>query len=451
MKRLIIIALAISIYSSLPAQKKVNASIQQTTSTIGKYPIVDTGQKECFDNKTVIEAPAKGSVFYGQDAQFKRNEPSYSDNGNGTITDQVTGLMWQKGFDVLNYTEALEKLKNFKLAGYNDWRLPTIKEAYSLMLFSGIDVSGEDLFSLNPKNSAPFIDTLYFDFKYASNGNRSIDVQMLTSTFYNGLTMDGQQTVFGLNITDGRIKGYPLVMPVHPEGTKMGNRQQMPPPGVQNGMPPGQPPVAGKKSQRNAVGKKLFTVRFVRGNAEYGKNNFKDNLDNTITDRATNLMWSKEDSKKAMNWEEALAFARQKNNETYLGYSDWRLPNAKELQSIVDYSRSVQKTNSAAIDPLFMTTEIKNEMGQKDFPWFWTSTTHKGAFNDAAVYICFGSGLGYMPSPMDETTKLMDVHGAGSQRSDPKSGDPKMFSKGRGPQGDVIRISNYVRLVRDLH
>ena len=42
----------------------------------------------------------------------------------------------------------------------------------------------------------------------------------------------------------------------------------------------------------------------------------------------------------------------------------------------------------------------------------------------------------------------VDVHGAGSQRSDPKVGDPSAFPHGRGPQGDVIRIFNYVRLVR---
>jgi hypothetical protein len=44
---------------------------------------------------------------------------------------------------------------------------------------------------------------------------------------------------------------------------------------------------------------------------------------------------------------------------------------------------------------------------------------------------------------------LLDVHGAGAQRSDPKSGDAADFPNGRGPQGDVIRIDNYVRLVRD--
>ncbi|MFI3281819.1 MAG: hypothetical protein R3Y44_07615, partial [Rikenellaceae bacterium] len=44
----------------------------------------------------------------------------------------------------------------------------------------------------------------------------------------------------------------------------------------------------------------------------------------------------------------------------------------------------------------------------------------------------------------------IDVHGAGSQRSDPKSGDASIYASGNGPQGDAIRINNYVRLVRDL-
>jgi len=38
----------------------------------------------------------------------------------------------------------------------------------------------------------------------------------------------------------------------------------------------------------------------------------------------------------------------------------------------------------------------------------------------------------------------MDVHGAGAQRSDPKTGRPTS----RGPQGDMIRVNNYVRCVR---
>ena len=51
-----------------------------------------------------------------------------------------------------------------------------------------------------------------------------------------------------------------------------------------------------------------------------------------------------------MNWEQALAYA---NNMKLAGFDDWRLPNAKELQYIVDYSRSPDTTHSAAIDPIF--------------------------------------------------------------------------------------------------
>lgn len=43
----------------------------------------------------------------------------------------------------------------------------------------------------------------------------------------------------------------------------------------------------------------------------------------------------------------------------------------------------------------------------------------------------------------------MDVHGAGAQRSDLKVGNPDDYPYGFGPQGDVIRIYNYVRLVRN--
>jgi len=78
---------------------------------------------------------------------------------------------------------------------------------------------------------------------------------------------------------------------------------------------------------------------------------------------------------------------------------------------------------------------VVNEAGQLDFPTFWTSTTHaRGGPQTgfAAVYVAW-----------------MDVHGAGAQRSDPKAGSASEYPQGRGPQGDAIRIDNYVRLVRD--
>jgi len=64
------------------------------------YPIVDTDQQLFYDTLNEITAPAPGDVFYGQDANYTGNQPSYQDNGDGTVSDLVTGLMWSKSPDM---------------------------------------------------------------------------------------------------------------------------------------------------------------------------------------------------------------------------------------------------------------------------------------------------------------------------------------------------------------
>jgi len=381
------------------------------------YPIVDTKQVICYDTLQVISAPETGEPFFGQDAQFAGYQPQYQDNGNGTVTDLVTGLMWQQNLldEKLTFDEAVAGAATFNLAGYTDWRLPTIKELYSLIMFDGTDPSGPD-----PENPVPFINTDIFEFEYGDTlaGERLIDAQYWSSTEYVGTTMNGDATAFGVNFADGRIKGYPAE-PVGPPGQQF-----------------------------------LMTafVKYVRGGNNYGVNDFTDNNDGTVTDSATGLMWCKDDSGEGLNWQDALAYVQQKNQENHLGHSDWRLPNAKEMQSILDYSRSPQTSNSAAIDPVFNISEIIDESGELNYPFFWTGTTHASSNGNAGfgVYVCFGEALGFMEMPPGSGNYyLVDVHGAGAQRSDPKSGNPDSFPFGHGPQGDVVRIFNFVRLVRD--
>lgn len=164
----------------------------------------------------------------------------------------------------------------------------------------------------------------------------------------------------------------------------------------------------------------------------------------------TGSMWQKGDSGKGMDWELALAYA---DHLTLAGHHDWRLPNAKELQSLVDYSRSPTATGPGrrgpAIAPVFSTSRLEDD----DWPFFWSSTTHLDGPPDragnAAVYVAFGRATGWMQFPPGRGEhRLLDVHGAGAQRSDPKAGDPAVFPYGRGPQGDTIRIDNFVRCVR---
>lgn len=365
------------------------------------YRIVDTGVKDCYNNTSVIPAPKKGEAFYGQDGQYQINVPSYTDNGDGTITDNVTGLMWQKEMSKkMSLAEASQKVKVFELAGHKDWRVPTIKELYSLIQFTG-RAQGQKAIDL-------FIDKRYFNQPLGdtSSGEREIDAQTWGSTEYVGKTMVTGETVFGVNFVDGRIKGYPRYNPVTREPNRM-------------------------------------YFRFVRGNIAYGKNNFIDNANSTITDAATGLMWQRADSGKGMDWESALKYAE---GLKLGGYDDWRLPNAKELQSIVDYTRSVQTTGSAAISSVFETTEINDPKGRKQYPYFWTSTTHLDGPNPftSAVYIAFGEAQGKMRD------QVMDVHGAGAQRSDPKTGNKNDYPQYFGPQGDVRYVFNFVRCARTV-
>ncbi len=375
----------------------------------------DTGQSRCYDSGgSLTPCPSAGARFYGQDAQYQGHGPSYTDHGDGSVSDNVTGLMWQQSSDrnedgeinasdKLGYANALNYCDNLNLAGHDDWWLPTIKQMYSLIDFDGKDISGDS------SELVPFLDTEYFAFGYGdtSAGERLIDAQFATSTRYNATTMGGAETLFGVNLADGRIKGYPISS--HGQD-------------------------------------KLFYLMCARGNREYGQNRFTDNGDGSVTDSAAGLTWAQDDSGMAMNWEDALAWAQQQNALNYLGHDDWRLPNAKELQSLVDYTRSPDATDSPAIDPLFNATPIINEAGQTDYPFYWTATTHLSVgpvSGGNAVYISFGRATGYMNGAW------IDVHGAGAQRSDPKDGARDDYPRAHGPQGDAQRVFNYVRLVRD--
>ncbi|MFG0252876.1 MAG: DUF1566 domain-containing protein, partial [Phycisphaerales bacterium JB038] len=214
---------------------------------LGAYLIVDTAQEVCYDDYAPIAAPAPGAPFYGQDAQIDGHQPSYVTSGDGlTVYDNVTGLTWMRDADLDGDgdIDAADKrtfgqapavaaaLNAISYGGYDDWRVPSIKELYSLMDFRGTDPMSDD-----PAGVVPFIDTDYFLFAYGDTaaGERLIDSQWVTTTLY----VANPNMMFGVNFADGRIKGYGLQMP-------------------------------------GGGGEKTFYVRLCRGNVDYGVNNFTD-------------------------------------------------------------------------------------------------------------------------------------------------------------------------------
>ncbi len=399
----VLIAVLILLNLNLAGCKKDDTStisgdlqvVPRDAAYAGCYPVISTSQTKCWDSAGNIITPVMGEAFFGQDAQFTHTTPAYTKSSDGlTVKDEVTGLTWQKSYDSGTYYWAsiqtvVDNLNNQNYGGYSDWRVPTIKELYSLW---------------NVSVGWPYIDTDYFDITYTDEQELSHAI-FWSSDKYTGvlgnvsssMETPGSELAFGVNFGTGHIKSYSISV--------------------------------GPKHQ----------VRCVRGNLSYGVNLFQNNNDGTISDLATGLMWQQTDNGSGMDWEHALAYAQTQNNANYLGHNDWRLPNSKELQSLVDYTRSPYATNTAnvgpAINALFSCTGILNDGGKADYPYYWTSTSAMSMANGSypsAWYVAFGQA---------EDGNGENLHGAGAVRFDRKT-----VGTGEGEE----RVLNYVRLVRNI-
>ena len=108
------------------------------------FTLPDTGQAPCY----ALSDSITDCTGTGQDGEYSINVMSYTDNGDGTVTDNVTGLMWQKVDDntLYNWYEAsgtVDATSNpggvadacgaLTTGGHSDWRLPMKKELVSLV------------------------------------------------------------------------------------------------------------------------------------------------------------------------------------------------------------------------------------------------------------------------------------------------------------------------------
>lgn len=97
----------------------VNA-IGQINKTMKRMP--DTGQTSSFTST------------FGEDHDYTTNAPYFIHNMNGTVTDTITGLMWQQtDGGELTIQSAILYCDTLTLGGYSNWRLPNDKESVSIL------------------------------------------------------------------------------------------------------------------------------------------------------------------------------------------------------------------------------------------------------------------------------------------------------------------------------
>jgi len=102
-----------------------------------------TGQRLCYS----VAGAVISCVGTGQDGEYRLGiATSTKDNGNNTISDNATGLMWIKDHNAvgapfnstMTWNNATSSCEALSYAGYTDWRLPNIKELQTLVDFGRV-------------------------------------------------------------------------------------------------------------------------------------------------------------------------------------------------------------------------------------------------------------------------------------------------------------------------
>ena len=298
---------------------------------------IQTDQTQCYDEAgNIIACPGTG-----QDAAYRAGRvwpnPRFFEKSD-TVTDTLTGLMWPQNAGLfefpLSFNEALdavEEMNRARMFGLSDWRLPERHELFSLVSHANI----------NPALPAdnPFLNVFPGYYWTATHCARFV-----RQAWY--IHLGGGRVVKGM-----KNSSY-MVWPVRRIYEK-------------------------NQSADGFAGSGGLKNRFT--------------LDReTFFDRCTGLMWAKnaDIASGPVRWMDALKTIKAINKNKEYGYTDWRLPNIRELDSMTDMDR-----HSPAVAGYDRFENIQ--------PFYWSSTT--SIYDPAyawALYTEDGNlGVGYKSNP----------------------------------------------------
>ena len=213
----------------------------------------------------------------------------YTDNGDGTVTDISTDIMWQQTTSsTMTWEQALAYCEGLNLGGYTDWRLPTLDELRKLVDFSR-------------KPAINFVKMTYFP----------IPSFYWSSAAGAGNTVGAWGVYFGYDYDYDYYKassGYVRAV----RGGQSGSL--------------GDCAIDSFDVVDSGSSDDVSTAAHI----------YTDNGDGTVTDITTGLMWQQSGTPNKMTWKWAMAYCDDLNLG---GYTDWRLPTYAELSRLAYHGK----------------------------------------------------------------------------------------------------------------
>lgn len=360
----------------------------------GVIQLPQTGQTSCYDaSGTIITCSGTG-----QDGELRAGvdwpNPRFTDKGDQTVLDNLTGLIWTKdgnvmktrdpGFDTDDYYDGdgrvtwqhaldyIKKLNQETYLGYNDWRLPNVIELESLVH------AGQSI-------SAYFLNMQGLSNVQASN--------YWSSSTFAGYTENGHPIyAWIVDMYDGNVNNYPksamsggnCVWPVRSgqSGTLGSSIISL--------------PRTGQTTCYNASGSSIACAGTgqdgeLQIGAAWPGTRFADNGDLTVLDNLTGLIWTKDGKTPGTatcepggtkSWQGALDYMKCLNTNNYLGHNDWRLPNRKALWSLVHAGQNIS-ANWLNLQGL---SNVQADA-------YWSSSSVVGYTSDAWIVALYGGNV----------------------------------------------------------
>jgi hypothetical protein len=364
----------------------------------------------------VLAVRAGYSDSFGNPDQVK-----FQDNGDGTITDLTTGLMWQKEENErMDWYSALKYSKEMRLAGYSDWRLPNIKELHTILNLNYTNGWWyyKDYFpakGLEPPLLHYFSSTSFeriyawvtnfcfgYDGYYAGK-----NAKLLFRAVRNVEAPQAIKKIFQLPHT-GQIKCY------NDEGKII------------------PPPKKNEKFYGQDGSLIINALSFTKLREQAREADDSLNWDKgfrMVRDNHTGLVWEVKSpnpsdfnfQENKYTWEDTKEYINQLNKRAWCGFRDWRMPHREELRTIANYNGQIP-----AVDEKYFSDTAPG--------FYWSADTYaKDPKFIWGVYFAYGCTICYLKDSLYYVRAVR----AGFN---PKFGDPSGYSLKDNGDGTVTDL-----------